>query len=245
MALAPARTAPHPLAPGIAVRRTNRAPYRAEPIAPAALNAIVAAAGDVSGAQLILLSRSEARGAAFADGTLAATRAIVADKAMSADGHAWYRANAREVALHRDGVSIPTAGLSPTIAALGQILPESDAETSGRYWLSSTEGQVTGAAGFGLILVDDLDDRGAQVAAGRLWQRLHLALTLAGLAAQPLNQLPEMVDRDRQLQRAPGWAARLAAIAGPGGHATFAFRFGRPLRQVPQSARRPLQWVAG
>lgn len=57
---------------------------------------------------------------------------------MSHDGHVWYRANAREVARHRDGASIPTAGLAPFVTMIGQMLPEPDAKTSGSYWLEST-----------------------------------------------------------------------------------------------------------
>jgi hypothetical protein len=232
-----------PLAAVIAARRTNRAPYAAQALDPGLLERVVALAGPVPGARLVLLDRHSDRAAAFAAGTVEATRAIVADEIMSRDGHAWFRADAREVARHCDGVSVPTAGLSPFIATLGQLLPTPDAQASGRYWLDSTQAQLAGAAGFGLIIVDDLDARHGQVAAGRLWQRLHLALTAAGLAGQPISQVPELVDRDRQLGRDRGWRARLASIAGGEGHATFAFRFGRPLRQVPRSARRGLDQV--
>nr|MDJ0683516.1 hypothetical protein [Alphaproteobacteria bacterium] len=83
-----------------------------------------------------------------------------------------------------------------------------------------------------------------QVAAGRLWQRFHLALTAEGLAGHPQNQLPELVDRDRQLGRDNGWAVRVSQMSQDTGKATFAFRFGAPTREVPHSARRPLDWVA-
>ncbi|MEM9726584.1 MAG: hypothetical protein AAF909_14135 [Pseudomonadota bacterium] len=162
---------------------------------------------------------------------------------MSADGHHWFRATPRAVARHRDGVSIPTAGLSPAMTLLAQLAPAADAATSGAHWLRSTRAQLAASGGFGWITVADLDDRAGQIAAGRLWQRLHLAFTHAGVAAHPLNQLPEMVDRDRQLARAAGWRARAARLEGGAGRMTFGFRFGTPLHDVPHSARRPLKWV--
>ena len=103
--------------------------------------------------------------------------------------------------------------------------------------------KISTRIGFGLIVVGDLYDRSQQIAAGRLWQRVHLALTAEGLAAHPLNQLPELVDRDRDLGQDRGWRDTLQAIAGGSQQATFAFRFGYPTREVPHSARRPVQWV--
>lgn len=241
--LEPAASVADPLFDALPRRKTNRAPYAQTPVADDQMQRILRLAGAVDGARLVHLDRTGEAGALFAEATIAATQAITADAEMMHDGHVWYRANAREVAAHRDGVSIPTAGLSPLITVLGQLMPEPDAETSGRYWLRSTRGQVEAAAGFGIITVDDLDDRAGQVAAGRLWQRLHLALTAEGLAAHPLNQLPEMVDRDRQLGRDGGWRAKVHRLTGGAGQGTFAFRYGVPLSDVPHSARRPLDWL--
>lgn len=53
---------------------------------------------------------------------------------------------------------------------------------------------------FGVIAVPELYGRIGQVSAGRLWQRLHLEMTALVLAAQPMNQLPEVVDRERSDQ---------------------------------------------
>ena len=224
-------------------RRTNRTPYSNAPVREAQMERVIELVGAIKGARLRVFERESTAGPAFAENTIEATRAIIRDRDMSHDGHVWFRANAREVARYRDGVSVPTAGLSPVMSVLGQLMPEPDEATSGRYWLASTERQLAGTAGFGIILVDDLDDRASQVAAGKMWQRLHLALTNEGLAAQPMNQLPEMVDRDRALGQSNGWFDRTARLAGQGGYATFAFRFGVPLRDVPKSARRPTEWV--
>ena len=235
---------PDPLARFIPERRTNRAPYDTAPVSHDAIARVSRLVGRVEGASFQMFDRDTARGAAFAQATLAATQAINADHEMSHDGHLWFRGTARKVAEHRDGVSIPTAGLSPAITFLGQLLPEADTRKSGEHWLASTEAQLAQTGGFGLIVVDDLHDRGQQIAAGRLWQRLHLALTAEGIAAHPLNQLPELVDRDRDLGQDRGWREALAAISEGGQQTTFAFRFGYPTRSVPHSARRPVAWVS-
>ncbi len=244
LALEKTKPIQHPLAPSIGTRRTNRAPYLDKPVQPDTLMRISDLVGNIPGARYTTFDRSSDQGQAFAQATLHATRAINADQQMTHDAHAWFRSNAQKVALHRDGVSISTAGLSPVVSFFGQLLPEMDAQKSGEYWLASTQRQVTRTGGFGLITVNDLYDRNDQIAAGRLWQRLHLALTAEGLATQPMNQLPELVDRDRDLGNDRGWRNYLRAISGTHRHTTFAFRFGYPTRHVPHSARRPVSWVS-
>jgi len=245
MPLAKSTPKPSPLAHAIPKRRTNRAPYSQSEVPLDVLGRVWGLMGTTPGVYVLLFDRESPNGTAFAKATIEATKAINADSEMSHDGHRWFRGSARKVAQHRDGVSIPTAGLSPTLSVLGQLLPEADTKTSGNYWLASTERQVTHAAGFGLILVNDLYDRNQQVAAGRLWQRLHLAMTVEGVAAHPMNQLPELVDRDLDLGKDRGWCKALRAISGGLLQATFAFRFGYPTRDVPHSARRPVEWVTG
>lgn len=244
MELQGAPATPHPLAAAIPRRRTNRGAYAAQPVGAARLAALRAEAEGP--ARVVLADRSTPEGEALAAATLEATAAINADPRMVEDGHRWFRPNARAIAEARDGVSVATAGLPPLMAILAQMLPPADTATAGRYWHESTARAMAASAGFGLITVPDLDDRAGQIAAGRLWQRLQLTMSAAGLASQPVNQLPEMVDRDRELGRDGGWGARVAAAVaalGGTGRATFAFRFGRPLVEVPHSARRPVEAV--
>lgn len=194
-------------------------------------------------AQALLFERKSPSGRAFAKATIAATTAINADEQMGEDGHHWMRPNARAVAQHRDGVSVATLGLSPLTVFFGQRRPALDAATAGSYWEASTQRAMEASAGFGLIVVDDLYDREGQVEAGRLWQRLQLMMTAQGVASQPVNQLPELADRDRQLNNDRGWADCLSSIIDGKGKATFAFRYGLPLIEVPHSARRPVNAV--
>lgn len=233
---------PAPLADALAMRRTNRSPYRAGDVPGEVLDALRRAAGGFDPI-LTLFRADSAAGAAFARQTLDGTARINADLQMDRDSHAWFRPNARSVAEHRSGVSIPTAGLDPFTTAMGQILPKPDDAQMGAYWLNSTRTQLASAPWIGTIAVVDLHDRAEQVAAGRLWQRLHLELTRLGFAAQPLNQLPELVDRERQLGLPPVTAAALREVEPSGRHVTFAFRLGLATREVPHSARHPLSEV--
>ncbi len=95
-----------------------------------------------------------------------------------------------------------------------------------------------------MILVRDRLDMAQAIAAGRAWQRLHLAATATGLAAQPLNQPVECVDRNAQLARADTYQNDLLKLAkAPGWQPTFVFRLGQAEKPAPPSPRRPLDDV--
>jgi hypothetical protein len=91
--------------------------------------------------------------------------------------------------------------------------------------------------------VSDRYDRKATLAAGRVWQGLHLSATARGLAMQPLNQPIEMIDRERQSGRGDQWAKRIARLTGDEWQATFSFRAGFASRPAPPSPRRRLRDV--
>lgn len=237
----PVSAAEDPLAPSVPERRTNRGSYSDAPLPTGLINRM---RGQAEGrAQVLLFEKKSLSGRAFAEATIAATTAINADDQMGEDGHHWMRPNARAVAHYRDGVSVATSGLSPLTVFFGQMMPALDAATTGSYWEASTRRTMEASAGFGLILVEDLYDRERQIEAGRLWQRLQLMMIAEGIASQPVNQLPELVDRDRQLGKHQDWADRLSSIIDGDGKATFAFRYGWPLIEVPHSARRPVSAV--
>jgi hypothetical protein len=228
------------LAVAIDQRSTNRAAYAPERPVSEAVRASLSAADDKD-TRIVWLDASSPAGQRFAQATIAATQQISADKEMSEAGHHWFRANPRDVARHRDGISTPTSGIPPWVATLSPLVPPVDSQTAGEYWLRSTRMHLASAPLYGLIVVRDLYDRRTQLLAGARWQRTHLTLTAEGLAAHPLNQLVEIVDRDRQLGRASQTASLLADLTGDAmWKPTFAFRTGYATRVVPRSARRPL-----
>ncbi|MDE3115962.1 MAG: hypothetical protein KGL26_10210, partial [Pseudomonadota bacterium] len=148
----------------------------------------------------------------------------------------------RDIEARRDGVTMDTAGLSPVTLLAAKLLPDFDARTTDQGWLSMTRDmQIPSAPVLGIVFVRDRFDMAQAIGAGRAWQRLHLAATAAGLAAQPINQPVEVADRNRMLGRPDSFAPALSKFAGARGwDATFSFRMGHAERDAGPSPRRPL-----
>ncbi len=242
--LSPAGGDTDPLYEAIPHRHTNRYAYdRARGFPEELLRGFTATTADENVALSLFTEGKEyeALGAAIAD----ATDEIVADHAMIEDSHAWFRDGPDEMARERSGLELDTAGLSPALLAAAKILPALPAEQSHAAWAAQTrDTHVPTASLLGLISVRDRYDRPQALAAGRLWQRLHLSASAAGIAMHPLNQPVETIDRERQLEKEAKSEARLAAIVkNPEWQPTFCFRGGYPTRDVIASARRSVETV--
>jgi nitroreductase len=174
-----------------------------------------------------------------------ATERIVSDRQMSADSARWFRTGRRDIEAHRDGVTVDTAGVSPLVAAVSKLLPDMDAKSADLYWLSMTrDTHLPTAPVLGVILVRDRLDMRTAIEAGRAWQRLHLAATSEGLAAQPLNQPAEWVDRIAMLGRADAFGSGIVELVSASGwEPTFIFRLGIAESAAGHSPRRALQEV--
>lgn len=227
-------------------RHTNRAAYDARRPLPPRLAAAMQqlAAPDADAVRLVLLT-SAASQQAFRAATLHATEAIIADRQMIADSDLWFRGTQRANLLHRDGVTLEGAGLSPLVLRLAKFLPKASDKSSDETWLKNTrQVHLAPAGAFGYLLVPNAYDRTTALRAGQLWQRLHLWATTQGLAMQPLNQVLERIDRERQLAQPPRTAERLREqLAQPGWVPTFAFRVGYPLHEALAVPRRPVPAV--
>jgi hypothetical protein len=164
---------------------------------------------------------------------------------MSADSARWFRTGRRDIAAHRDGVTVDTSGASPFLTAMSKMLPDLDGKSADQYWLATTrDTEVPTAPVLGMLLVRDRLDMRAAIGAGRAWQRLHLALTAAGLAAQPLNQPVECVDRSAMRGGADDFGPAMAKFASmPDWEPTFMFRLGVADSTAGPSPRRPLAAV--
>jgi nitroreductase len=243
MALRAATPSQNPLFDAIPRRRTNRLPYRDEPVAARELLELVDLASGPDLRVVVVTDRSarDELGAII----VRATERIVADPEMSMDSFRWIRTGQREILAHRDGVTIDTSGASRLMTVAGKMLPDLGAAATDRFWLDTTRTVHTAAAPvFGMLLVRDRLDMPQAIVAGRAWQRLHLAVTAQGLAAQPLNQPVEMVDRNQMLGRSDEFGPALAAFThAPGWEPTFVFRLGYAERGAPRSPRRPLEDV--
>jgi nitroreductase len=236
----------NPLVTAIGRRHTDRRTWRGEPLGDAQRRAL-AAASRSDAVRVVLFDRDSAQGRHFASLTLEATAAIAGDAAMMAASHAWFRHARRDQDRLRDGLGLATSGLPPWLATAGALLPDQSPASEGRYWLDATrDTALPGASLFGLLLVRDPWDRRTGLLAGMAWQRLHLIAASSGVAAQPLNQLPEMIDRERQLR----WPARFAGAAtalleDSDWRPTFGFRLGLVDGAAPASPRRPVSEVIG
>src|SRR5215469_2496566 len=129
----------------IAKRHTNRGPYDpGKAIAPNILDEFRKLV-DRADVRLALITEPHAR-SVFAALEVAATQAIIADPQMSADSARWFRTSKEEILVHRDGVTMDTAGLSPLMVAGAKMLPDQDAHSADQYWLSMTRDTHAGTA---------------------------------------------------------------------------------------------------
>ena len=238
--------APHRLLPFIARRHTHRGPWRGGPVADAK-RAEVLAFPAFPGVKVALFTAASPQGRRFAVLTDEATVAITSDAAMMADSHRWFRHERRDAERLMDGLTLATSGISPWLATAGAMLPAQSAADEGRYWLAATrDTHLPTASLFGLILTPTPHDRRSALLVGSAWQRLHLNATAAGLVAQPLNQLPEMIDREVQLGVAPRFArAADALLDDPAWRPSFAFRLGIADTPAGAALRRPVSAVLG
>jgi nitroreductase len=228
----------------IAQRHTNRGPYRPDqPVGAETLHRLTGLVSDDS-VRAIFVTDKAARGELGAL-IIAATVRIVGDPQMSADSARWFRTGRREIAARRDGVTVDTSGASPFLTAMSKMLPDLNTKSADQYWLATTrDTEVPSAPVLGILLVRDRLDMRAAIAAGRAWQRMHLALTAAGLAAQPLNQPVECVDRSAMRGDADDMAPEINKFtAMPGWEPTFVFRLGVADSAAGPSPRRPLAAV--
>jgi nitroreductase len=241
IALSPAPPTRDALVGAIAARHTNRGPYHADQ---AISSETLQHLSDLVTSEAVRVAYVQDREARRELGALIveATERIITDPQMSADSARWFRGGRHDIAAHRDGITVDTAGLSPVMTVAAKLLPDADAATADRYWLATTRGsQVPTAPVLGVLLVRDRLDMAAAIEAGRAWQRLHLAATLAGLAAQPLNQPVECIDRNAIVGRPDTFMASLAGLAGVAGwEPTFVFRLGIAERAAGPSPRRAL-----
>ena len=232
-----------PLFEAIAFRRTNRGLYSGQAIEPDRLRAFADLVSSPH-VRVAFVTDAGARrdlGAAIVD----ATQWIVSDPQMSMDAAQWVRTGRHEIDKHRDGLTLDATSPSRLATVAGKMLPDPSAATIERHWLATTRDVHTAsAAAFGAILVRDRLEMAQAIEAGRAWQRLHLAATAHGLAAQPLNQPVEMMDRCRMLGRNEELQPALAQWFAAGAwEPTFVFRLGHPTREAPRSPRKSLEAV--
>lgn len=230
---------PDPLFDAIDRRHTNRGRYAGRAVSAetkAGLEALVSHADT----KLLLFDENPQRGE-LGRLIVSATETIVGDAGMAGDSARWFRFSRADIDRYRDGITLDATGLPDLINVAAKLIPEPSPAVADRQWLDGTRDvHVATAPLLGIIAVRDLYDQANAIEAGRLWQRIHLWATVNGLAAQPLNQPVEVVDRARQLGKPSPVARELTLLTGdPAWPATFVFRMGyaeRPARLSPRRA---------
>ena len=234
-----------PLYEAIPERHTNRYAYdTSRPVSGATLEALSALNEDGSGVEVAwFATKSERR--KMGGLLVGAAREITLDEDQSYNnGERWLRQGEDEIRKNRDGLTLDTMGISGLALLAAKMLPAPSARSSNEFWLKSLQSQASTTAAFGLLSVRDYEDTAQRLAAGRLWQRMHLWMTEEGLAAQPMNQIHERVDREVQLGSEPRFRTALEGLLGdPARRGIFTFRLGHPTRQANPSPRRALEDV--
>lgn len=230
------------LYPAITERHTNRGRYL-DADAPAGLEAALRAQVLEPEVGLTFVGTAAPK-AAFRQGTIDATQAIVGDREMNEASHAWWRQTCSDIDTHRDGMTLDATGQSSSIRFLGKVVSAPDADAAGAYWIDLTKGQQTTASAFGVLATPDRDSRREQLVCGRVYQRLHLWATSQGLGVQPLNQMAERQDREQALGLPLTFTTQLRQLLGSSAMgAQMLFRVGYAWDRATRSPRRPLAWV--
>jgi hypothetical protein len=128
-------------------------------------------------------------------------------------------------------------GWKQVVAALA---PHSDRQAHQNWLAMTSEQHCKTASVFGVISVRNPEGARQLVEGGRLWQRLQLLGTAHGLGFQPLDQLLEVADRERELGRPRTAEPLLAELTDAGWHPVMTFRLGWPRAPGPASVRRPI-----
>jgi len=238
IALSKAPVSQSALFDAITERHTNRGGYHTGRAVTAAQRGALSALVDAPGMELVWFTTGPQM-KAFSALTIRATEAIIADPQQAADDFRWYRPTWHDVQTRKDGITIDPSGQSPLIRAVSKLLPTTQKQDNDGWLRGTRDTQLPTAAAFGAIVVSDPHDNVQRLRAGRIWQRMHLTATTAGLAMQPLCQIPERIDREASANLSPVFTAAMAAMLPAGTHPVMTFRIGYPTAAALLSPRRP------
>ncbi|MBE7635520.1 hypothetical protein GUA87_01585 [Sneathiella sp. P13V-1] len=225
-------------------RHTDRSPYDRSKAVPQKILQKMTEMAEGSGVDLKLFEEGESR-TKFDQIMMAATNAIVSDMSMVQASHDWIRTTDAAIQKHKDGPTLDGAGLPAMIKYAAKIFPDPSAKTGHEMWRDATESSHLATAPVtGFLSVIDRYDKSDNVIAGQVWQRLHLLATTYGLSMHPMNQPVEMIDREKQLGKAPTFDRQISELLGSRDwQPTFAFRMGYRDGSAPISPRKPVREV--
>lgn len=191
--------------------------------------------------------KDESARAKFGGVAISAAEALIADEGQSVDSHAWWRQDWDKLQESADGITLDAQGLGPLITPLAKFMPDLSRPSNDEAFVKNVrEVMVSTAAAFGILAVHDGMDNVQRLQCGQAWQRIHLFGTTQGLAMQPLNQMCERVDRERQLGIEAVFGRAVPELIGDDQWQTIMpFRLGYPTTEALLSPRRGLDKVIG
>ncbi|MBA3869292.1 MAG: hypothetical protein H0X30_09065 [Anaerolineae bacterium] len=225
-------------------RHTNRSPYDlTRTVAPDML-ASLAALSDDDAVQVFWYADVAAKDK-FGTYELAAAEALIADEQQSIDSNHWWRQGWADLQAHRDGITIDAQSFDSLLDMAAKMLPDQSRQQGDAVFVQNTRDiYISTASAFGLIAVHDQKDNVQRMHAGQLWQRMHLWATVHELGMQPLNQMCERADRERQQRIDPVFGRALRDLTGSDDwQGIMPFRLGYPTRTGLASPRRSIQEV--
>lgn len=238
-----AAVAPDELSRTIPDRHSDRGPYPAEEPSAGLLDEVRAVALEGSShVDLVWVTEPAARARLGALLTQAA-QALVDDERMSVDNAELVRYDRGQVRREMDGLTMDAQGMSPLLTVLAQLAPAVPRHQADASWVAATRDIQTATARAYALVVGDRDDVATRVHAGRVVERLHLALVARGWAMQHMNQAVEVAERDALTGAADRFDGPLTELAG--GRVVTVVRVGRPSGRAVPSPRRPVASVLG
>lgn len=233
--------APDELAGAVLDRHSDRGPFPDEAPGADLLDAVRATALEGSeGVDVVWVTAADGRerlGALLVD----AAQALVDDERMSVDNAALVRYDHGEVERQKDGLTMDAQGMSALLTVLAQLAPATPRGVADSSWVKATRDVHTATARAYALVVGPRDDVAARVHAGRVVERLHLALVARGWAMQHMNQAVEMAERDVLTGTPDRFDGPLTEVAG--GQVVTMVRVGRPSGRAVPSPRRPVTEV--
>ena len=227
-------------------RYTNRAAYDTNRAIEEEIFSGIDSLVTVSTVRLFWFKDESAR-AKFGQVAIAAAEALIADEQQSMDSHKWWRQDWDELQSNADGITLDAQGLGTFISSAAKFLPDMSRQSNDQSFVKNVRDiSVPTAAAFGILAVPNDMDFTQRLQCGQIWQSIHLWATPQGLAMQPLNQMCERADRERQLGIAPVIGNAVADLIGDDQwQAIMPFRLGYPTVEALLSPRRGLDKVIG
>lgn len=224
-------------------RRCNRARYGDFALPREAHAEMLELTENEPSVELILITGGD-RWSIFQQETIEATRVIIDDQEMLEANDPWRRESEESLEQQRDGLTVDATTREGFYRVMGKAGGRLDLDKWASYWLDATEVQVEAASAFALLATPSLDDLEELVRCGRLFQRLSLWATRNGIAVHPLNQVPELRDREVQLGGGTRFGDVLNELAETSElHVQMCVRLGYAWETTLMSPRRPVEWV--